>query len=110
MSKDKDSKDLSEEFIFEFYEEVENTSVNGKELIKKYNTINFEQELNEEQLEIVNNIKGPMLVIAGAGSGKTRTIVYSVARLLLNGVRPSEIMLVTFTNKAAKEMIKRVEK
>ena len=110
MSKDKDSKDLSEEFIFEFYEEVEDTSVNGKELIKKYNTINFEQELNEEQLEIVNNIKGPMLVIAGAGSGKTRTIVYSVARLLLNGVRPSEIMLVTFTNKAAKEMIKRVEK
>lgn len=110
MSKDKESKDLSEEFIFEFYEEVEDTSVNGKELIKKYNTINFEQELNEEQLEIVNNIKGPMLVIAGAGSGKTRTIVYSVARLLLNGVRPSEIMLVTFTNKAAKEMIKRVEK
>ncbi|MBA7506925.1 ATP-dependent DNA helicase PcrA [subsurface metagenome] len=110
MSKDKDSKDLSEEFIFEFYEEVEDTSVNGKELIKKYNTINFEQELNKEQLEIVNNIKGPMLVIAGAGSGKTRTIVYSVARLLLNGVRPSEIMLVTFTNKAAKEMIKRVEK
>lgn len=110
MSKDKESKDLSEEFIFEFYEEVEDTSVNGKELIKKYNRINFEQELNEEQLEIVNNIKGPMLVIAGAGSGKTRTIVYSVARLLLNGVRPSEIMLVTFTNKAAKEMIKRVEK
>jgi len=110
MSKDKDSKDLSEEFIFEFYDEVEDTSVNGKELIKKYNTINFEQELNEEQLEIVNNIKGPMLVIAGAGSGKTRTIVYSVARLLLYGVRPSEIMLVTFTNKAAQEMIKRVEK
>ncbi len=50
-----------------------------------------------------------MLVIAGAGSGKTRTIVYCVAKLLSQGVKPSEIMLVTFTNKAAKEMISRVE-
>jgi len=57
----------------------------------------------------VNNIQGPMLVIAGAGSGKTRTIVYSVAKLLVSGVKPSQIMLVTFTNKAAHEMIKRVE-
>ncbi len=48
-------------------------------------------------------------IIAGAGSGKTRTIVYSVAKLLVSGVKPSQIMLVTFTNKAAHEMIKRVE-
>ena len=109
MSKDKNSKDPSEEFIFEFYENFEEPSSKDKEIRDKYNEINFKEDLNDEQLEIVNNIKGPMLIIAGAGSGKTRTIVYSVAKLLLNGIRPSEIMLVTFTNKAAKEMIKRVE-
>ena len=76
---------------------------------EEYNVVDFESNLNDEQLEIVNNISGPMLIIAGAGSGKTRTIVYSVAKLLLSGVNPSEIMLVTFTNKAAREMTNRVE-
>ncbi|MFX1531750.1 MAG: UvrD-helicase domain-containing protein, partial [Promethearchaeota archaeon] len=100
-----------EEYIFEFYEEdfAESLEIEESEVIGEYNQINFEEELNEEQLEIINSIKGPMLVIAGAGSGKTRTITYSVAKLLLSGVRPSEIMLVTFTNKAANEMIERVE-
>jgi len=79
------------------------------EVIEEYNPVNFEFELNEEQLNIVNSLNGPMLVIAGAGSGKTRTIVYSVAKLLVSGIKPSEIMLVTFTNKAANEMIERVE-
>ncbi|MBY9014552.1 MAG: ATP-dependent helicase [Candidatus Lokiarchaeota archaeon] len=101
-----------EEFVFEFYDEDYAKSledVEKPEIIEEYNEIDFEADLNEEQLEIVNNIQGPMLVIAGAGSGKTRTIVYSVAKLLVSGVKPSQIMLVTFTNKAAHEMIKRVE-
>ncbi|MFW9874600.1 MAG: ATP-dependent helicase [Candidatus Thorarchaeota archaeon] len=100
-----------EEYVFEFYGEdfAESLKIEEPELIEEYNEINFEEDLNEEQLEIINNIKGPMLVIAGAGSGKTRTITYSVAKLLLLGVKPSEIMLVTFTNKAANEMIERVE-
>jgi DNA helicase-2/ATP-dependent DNA helicase PcrA len=74
------------------------------------NKISFSADLNEEQLNIINNIKGPMIVIAGAGSGKTRTITYSVAKLMDNGINPSEIMLVTFTNKAANEMLHRVKK
>jgi len=103
---------LEEEYIFEFYDEdyAESLDVELPKIIKdEYNEIDFEKDLNKEQLKIVNKIKGPMLVIAGAGSGKTRTITYSVAKLLLSGIRPSEIMLVTFTNKAANEMIKRVE-
>ncbi|MFX1311718.1 MAG: ATP-dependent helicase [Promethearchaeota archaeon] len=100
-----------EEYIFEFYDEdyAEGFEEKIPKFIEKYNEVNFEEDLNEEQFEIVNNIRGPMLVIAGAGSGKTRTIVYSVANLLLSGVKPSQVMLVTFTNKAANEMIKRVE-
>jgi DNA helicase-2/ATP-dependent DNA helicase PcrA len=100
-----------EEYIFEFYDEdyAESLEEEIPQVIETYNKINFEEDLNEEQLTIVNNIKGPMLVIAGAGSGKTRTIVYSVAKLLLSGIKPNQIMLVTFTNKAANEMIKRVE-
>ena len=100
-----------EEYVFEFYEEdyTESLEEEASEVIEKYNEINFKEDLNEEQLNIINNIKGPNLVIAGAGSGKTRTITYSVAKLLLSGVRPNQIMLVTFTNKAANEMVKRVE-
>ena len=102
---------IEEEYIFEFYDEdyAESLEEEIPQIAVEYNEINFEKDLNDEQLEIVNNIRGPMLVIAGAGSGKTRTIVYSVAKLLLSGVKPSQIMLVTFTNKAANEMIKRVE-
>ena len=104
------NEDHDEEFVFEFFDDAEAIEPKKEQVFKeKYDKINFEKDLNEEQLEIVNNLKGPMLIIAGAGSGKTRTIVYSVAKLLLSGVRPSEIMLVTFTNKAAKEMISRVE-
>lgn len=104
-------KKPAEEFVFEFYDDdyAESLEIKEPEVIEKYNDIDFKGDLNREQLEIINNIKGPMLIIAGAGSGKTRTIVYSVAKLLVSGVKPSEIMLVTFTNKAAKEMIKRVE-
>ncbi len=71
--------------------------------------INYQAELNEEQFRVVAGIGGPTLVLAGAGSGKTRTITYRVAWLLENGIPPERMLLLTFTNKAAKEMMVRVE-
>ncbi len=71
--------------------------------------VRYEEELNAEQLEVVMAGDGPMLVIAGAGSGKTRTLTYRVSRLIEDGVDPSAILLLTFTNKAAREMLSRVE-
>lgn len=71
--------------------------------------IDYEKELNAEQLKVVFAGDGPMLIIAGAGSGKTRTLTYKVARLIEGGVNPERILLATFTNKAAREMLSRVE-
>jgi len=71
--------------------------------------INFAQDLNPQQLEVVKSGPGPLLVIAGAGSGKTRTLTYRVAYLIETGVDPRRILLLTFTNKAAHEMVSRVE-
>src|SRR3989338_801326 len=71
--------------------------------------IDYQKELNQEQLDVVLHGDGPCLVLAGAGSGKTRALTYRVAYLLEQGVDPSSILLLTFTNKAAREMLSRVE-
>ena len=70
-------------------------------------SINYEKELNPAQLDAVMHGTGPALVVAGAGSGKTRTLVYRVARLVESGVEPSSILLLTFTRRAAEEMLSR---
>ena len=72
-------------------------------------SIDYSAHLNSEQLEAVTSADGASLVIAGAGSGKTRVVTYRVAYLIEKGVDPSRIMLLTFTNKAAREMLHRVE-
>src|SRR6202048_1127774 len=70
--------------------------------------IDYAAELNDQQLAAVTAAPGPLLVIAGAGSGKTRTLTYRVAYLLENGIDPRNILLLTFTNKAARQMLDRV--
>ncbi len=69
--------------------------------------IPYEQVLNEQQLQAVMHTAGPALVLAGAGTGKTRTLTYRVARLVEDGLDPASILLLTFTRKAATEMIRR---
>jgi DNA helicase-2/ATP-dependent DNA helicase PcrA len=69
--------------------------------------IDYKNELNAAQYEAVTSVNGPHLIIAGAGTGKTRTIVYRVSYLIELGVKPSSILLLTFTRKAAFEMMRR---
>jgi len=86
---------------------VRRYSIKPPEPRKSYR-VRYEDELNPQQLEVVMAGEGPILVIAGAGSGKTRTLTYRVSRLIEDGVEPSDILLLTFTNKAAREMLDRV--
>lgn len=66
--------------------------------------INYENELNENQYKAVIANNGPISIIAGAGSGKTRTIMYKIARLIEDGILPEQILVLTFTNAAANEI------
>ena len=89
---------------------IESKAIQTKEikLLKNYK-IDYKNELNVPQLEAVTILNGAVLVIAGAGSGKTRVIVHRVAFMLENEIDPGEILLLTFTRKAASEMIGRVQ-
>lgn len=69
--------------------------------------IDYKKELNAEQYEAVTSVDGPHLIIAGAGTGKTRTVVYRVAYLVELGVKPDNVLLLTFTRKAAQDMLRR---
>jgi DNA helicase-2/ATP-dependent DNA helicase PcrA len=71
--------------------------------------IKYAELLNPSQLAAVAHRDGPILVIAGAGSGKTRTLIYRVARLIESGIPPGAILLLTFTRRASQEMLRRVE-
>ena len=75
--------------------------------VRKF-SLNYAKELNPQQYAAVTAADGPALVIAGAGSGKTRTLVHRVAYLIDSGVDPSQILLLTFTRKSAEEMLERV--
>ncbi|MDC1068953.1 ATP-dependent helicase [Candidatus Kapabacteria bacterium] len=72
--------------------------------------INYKKELNSAQYDAVMHNTGPALVLAGAGTGKTRTMVYRVARLIEDGIAPEKILLLTFTRKSSKEMLSRATK
>jgi len=81
---------------------LKRTSVVGRE-----RGIDYESELNEAQLKAVMTTDGPLLIVAGAGTGKTRTLVYRVARLIEIGVKPESVLLLTFTRRAATSMLTR---
>lgn len=80
------------------------------QFLKKISLMNYLDELNPAQQEAVLNTQGPSMIIAGAGSGKTRVLTYRIARLIEEGAEPFNILSLTFTNKAAREMRNRIEK
>jgi DNA helicase-2/ATP-dependent DNA helicase PcrA len=73
----------------------------------KHYLIDYRAQLNPQQYQAVANTEGPHLVIAGAGTGKTRTLIYRLAYLVENNINPRSILLLTFTRKAAREMMRR---
>jgi DNA helicase-2/ATP-dependent DNA helicase PcrA len=75
--------------------------------ISRPSKLDYRKELNEAQYEAATMVEGPLLIIAGAGTGKTRTLVYRVAHLIDIGVDPRSILLLTFTRRAAEEMLRR---
>lgn len=77
------------------------------EPIRNSSGLDYRKELNDAQYEAASAVEGPLLIIAGAGTGKTRTLVYRVAHLIDGGVDPRSILLLTFTRRAAEEMIRR---
>ena len=93
----------------------ERTSGRKKIILKKRDdaiggrgySIKYAEELNAAQLEAVEQIEGPILVIAGAGTGKTRTLIYRVARMIESGIKAENILLLTFTRKSSGEMLRR---
>lgn len=89
-----------------------NSEFRKKYVLKKRTSVSnykvdYEKELNDAQLEAVKTQKGAVLVVAGAGTGKTKTLTYRCARLIEDGINPENILLLTFTKKAAKEMLNR---
>ena len=72
--------------------------------------MDYLNELNESQRKAAEHIEGPLMIIAGPGSGKTRVLTYRIAHLIEKGIDPFNILSLTFTNKAAREMRERIEK